>query len=55
MEEAEAVSQAEEDLNQAFEKGALPAGERVAECLKTLGYIRVEGFKIVDSEASPVA
>jgi len=54
-EEAEAVSQAEGDLNQAFENGASPAGERVAACLKTLGYIRVEGFKIRESETSPVA
>jgi hypothetical protein len=54
-EESEAVSQAEADLNEAFENGDSLAGERIAECLKTLGYIRVEGFKILASEASPVA
>ena len=49
--EAEAVSQAEGDLNRAFE--GTPGAERVAECLKALGYIKVEGFKIVDHEATP--
>ena len=51
IEEGDAVSQAEGDLNQAFDGS--PAAERVAECLKTLGYIRVEGSKIVDDEAHP--
>jgi len=27
----------------------------VAESLKALGYIKVEGFKIVDDKATPVA
>lgn len=53
LEEAEALSQAERDLNHAFEGGS-PA-ERVAACLKGSGYIRVEDFKIADDEASPVA
>jgi len=45
--EAEAVFHAERDLNQAFGDERSLAGERVAECLKNLGYIRVEGFNIV--------
>ncbi len=55
VEEAESVSQAEGDLNHAFAGEGTPAGERVAESLKALGYIKVEGFKIVDNKASPVA
>ena len=51
--EAEAVSQAEGDLNRAFE--GTPGDERVAERLKALSYIRVEGFKVLDDEATPVA
>jgi SEC-C motif len=53
-EEAEAVLLAAEDLNQAFGDEA-SLGQRVAECLKALGYIRVEGFNIVDRSATPVA
>ena len=45
--EAEAVFHAERDLNQAFGDEGSQAGERVAECLKNFGYIRVEGFNIV--------
>jgi hypothetical protein len=51
--EAEAVLIATEDLNSAFD-GAGSPGERVAECLKSLGYLRVERFKIVDQVAGPV-
>ena len=54
-EEPEALSQAEVDLNQAFAGDGTLAGERVAECLKALGYIKVEDFKIVDNKPTPVA
>ena len=54
-EEAEAVLLATEDLNQAFESEVPPPGQHVAECLKTLGYRRVEGFNIVNLSATPVA
>ena len=53
--EAEAVSQAEGDLDQAFTGGGALAGERLSESLKALGYIKVESFKIVDNKAGPVA
>jgi hypothetical protein len=55
VEEPEALSQAEGDLNQAFAGDGTPAGARVAECLKALGYIKVEDFKIVDNKPTPVA
>ena len=45
--EAEAVSQAEQDLQMAFGHDQPPAAQRLAESLKAQGYIRVEGFKIV--------
>jgi len=54
VEEGESVSQAQSDLNQAFAGEGTQAGERLAETLKALGYIKVEGFKIVD-KATPVA
>ena len=53
--EAEAVLVATEDLNQAFDDEAALTGQGVAECLKALGYSRVEGFNIVNQAATPVA
>ena len=53
--EAEAVLVATEDLNQAFDDEAALTGQRVAECLKALGYSRVESFNIVNQAATPVA
>ena len=52
-EKADAILQAEQDLNRAFDTGR--AAEGVAYSLKALGYIRVEDFKIVGQNASPVA
>lgn len=52
VEEAEAVLQAEGDLNQAFAGEGTPAGERMAESLKALGYVKVEGFNIVADKAT---
>lgn len=55
VEEAEAVSQAEGDLNQAFAGEATPTGEREALSLKALGYIKVDGFEIAEHKASTLA
>lgn len=53
-EEAQAVLQAEQDLNRAFDTGGSQA-EVFAYGLKALGYIRVEDFKVVGQKASTVA
>lgn len=55
VEEAEAVSKAESDLDQAFAGEKTSTGEREAGSLKALGYVKVEGFNIVDNERTPVA
>jgi hypothetical protein len=53
IEEGEAVFRATEDLNQAVQAGGSPAlGERLAGCLKGLGYVRVEGFNIVNPDVT---
>lgn len=54
--EAEAILQATEDLNHAFGEDGLAAGAQVATSLKALGYVRVDGFNIVEqNDPSPVA
>ena len=47
--ETEAVLEAEGDLKQAF-AGAAPTFEHIAECLRNLGYVRVDDFKVIDEE-----
>ena len=54
VEEAEAVSQAESDLNLAFGGERTPTGKRETESLKALGYMKVEDFKILDNKPTPV-
>lgn len=49
VEEAEAVLQAEVDLNLAFAEGGPSTGEREAASLRTLGYVRVDAFTTVDN------
>jgi hypothetical protein len=54
--EAEAILQATEDLNHAFGEEGLAAGAQVAASLKALGYVRVDGFNIVEQDdARPAA
>jgi len=54
--EAEAILKATEDLNHAFGEDGLAAGAQVATSLKALGYVRVDGFNIVEqNDPSPVA
>jgi hypothetical protein len=48
VQETDAVSEAEQDLQMAFGHGQPPAAQHLAESLKAQGYIRVEGFRIVD-------
>jgi SWIM/SEC-C metal-binding protein len=48
VQETDAVSEAEQDLQMAFGQGQPPVAQHMAESLKAQGYIRVEGFRIVD-------
>lgn len=54
VKEAEAVLQAEGDLNQAFADGGSSTGEREGAYLKALGYIRVDGFKTINNKTTLV-
>jgi hypothetical protein len=54
--EAEAILRATEDLNHAFGEEGLAAGAQLAASLKALGYVRVDGFNIVEQDdPRPVA
>lgn len=48
-----ASTQARQDLTLAFGQGGQPASERVAAVLKSLGYISVDDFQVVDKRSSP--
>jgi hypothetical protein len=50
-EEDAASTQARQDLALAFAPGEQPASERVAAALKTLGYLSVDGFRVVDGRS----
>jgi len=48
-----ASTQARQDLTLAFGQGGQPASERVAAALKTLGYISLDDFRVVDGRSLP--